>query len=299
MKSVSRLFVVFTLALLTGFDTSNHSIPLDEIHSGGPPKDGIPALYDPEFVTADEATFLKPQDRVLGLFINGEAKAYPIWILNWHELVNDRVGGEAVLVSFCPLCGTGMTFEGKVRGERLLFGVSGKLYNSDVLFYDKKTESLWSQIKMEAVTGPMTGQKLKLLATEHTTWAAWQKKHPDTKVLSTRTGYARNYARDPYAGYGSSEQIYFPVANTDKRLFPKAWVVGVVLEGHAKAYAFDRLAKEKRPVQDRLGGKAIVVHYDPEGETAYVEDAQGRLLPSVQAYWFAWAAFYPETELYN
>ena len=95
MKSVSRLFVVFTLALLTGFDTSNHSIPLDEIHSGGPPKDGIPALYDPEFVTADEATFLKPQDRVLGLFINGEAKAYPIWILNWHELVNDRVGGEA------------------------------------------------------------------------------------------------------------------------------------------------------------------------------------------------------------
>jgi len=217
-KSWKWFSAVMALLLFSAFDFSRHSIPLDQIHSGGPPKDGIPALYDPEFFPAVRADYLKPQDRVLGISLNGEAKAYPIRILIWHELVNDHVGGHPVLVSYCPLCGTGMIFDAQLQEKRFLFGVSGKLYNSDVLFYDKETESLWSQIKMEAVTGPLTGKKLRLLSAEHTTWEAWQAKYPETVVLSSQTGHHRDYALNPYSEYEATKRLMFPVANQDKRL---------------------------------------------------------------------------------
>ena len=183
----------------SGFDFSRHSIPLEEIKDGGPGKDGIPAIMKPKFHSAKEAP-LKPQDRVLGLVLNGEAKAYPINILNWHEIVNDRVGGQNVVVTFCPLCGTGMVFDGTIAGKRSTFGVSGYLYQSDMLLYDHKTESLWSQIKREAVTGPMMGQHLTLLPSIHTTWANWRKQFPETRVLSEDTGHRRDYDRDPLCG---------------------------------------------------------------------------------------------------
>jgi len=139
----SRVFLLCFVALFfLAFDLSRPRIPLSEIISGGPPKDGIPALTDPKFVIASQANFLDPKDRILGTAVGGEAKAYPIKILNWHEVVNDSVGGKPVMVSFCPLCGTGMIFDAFIQGERLLFGVSGKLYKSDVLFYDKKTDGL-------------------------------------------------------------------------------------------------------------------------------------------------------------
>lgn len=298
-KTFYSIVTLFYLLTLLGFDYSIHSIPLNEIHDGGPPKDGIPALYDPEFTSAQEAGYLEQTDRVLGLMLNGEAKAYPIRILNWHELVNDRVGGENILVSYCPLCGTGMVFEVDIKGERFLFGVSGKLYNSDVLFYDKKTESLWSQIKMEAVTGTMTGQKLKLLPAEHTTWEAWRSKHPDTLVLSTNTGHFRDYSKDPYSGYGGSPGIYFPVNHKDNRLPVKEWVVGIVIDGQTKAYSFERLRKEDDPVKDVFAGKEIAIRYNKNADSAVIEDRDGQVIPSVQAYWFAWRAFYPQTELFK
>ncbi|MBI4430980.1 MAG: DUF3179 domain-containing protein [Candidatus Omnitrophica bacterium] len=286
--------------IAVGFDFSRHSISLSEIHDGGPPKDGIPALTDPKFVSAKEAVFLNSEDQVLGIHISGEAKAYPISILNWHELVNDRVGGKPILVSFCPLCGTGMVFDAEMDGGRGLFGVSGKLYNSDVLFYDKGTESLWSQILMEAVTGPLTGRKIKLLASERTTWEAWRSKYPEGKVLSTDTGYARDYFRNPYAGYESNARIYFPVAHMDSRLHPKAWVLGIILNGEAKAYPFDQLKKISRnPLKDQVGGETILISYDRKAQSAVVQDVEGRMLASIQAYWFAWSAFYPGTQLYE
>lgn len=289
--------IFFALAQMA-FDFSRHNIPLNEIYDGGPPKDGIPALYDPRFVKADEARFLSPGDRVLGLSMKGEAKAYPIKILNWHELVNDRIGEEWVLISFCPLCGTGMAFDAELNGQRFLFGVSGKLYNSDVLFYDKKTESLWSQIKMQAVTGSMIGTRLTLLPIEHTTWDDWQSRHPETQVLSDQTGTPRNYAVNPYEGYENHEKTFFQVSHEDTRLPRKAWVLGVTVGGKAKAYAFERLAKEPGFLCDQVGGQTIIVRYDPKNRSAIVTDAQGVAVPSVQAYWFAWAAFYPETELF-
>jgi len=298
-KYVTLFFFIVFVFLQLGFDYSKHSIPLDEIQSGGPPKDGIPALYDPKFISADEADFLKSSDRVLGLYINGEAKAYPIRILNWHELVNDRIGGQEVLVSYCPLCGTGMAFEAQIDGQRFLFGVSGKLYNSDVLFYDKETESLWSQIKMEAVTGPLTGKPLTLLPLVHTTWGAWRTKYPNTKVLSKKTGHFRDYGKNPYQSYETSELIMFPVKHKDKRLSRKAWVVGIVINAEAKAYSFERLQRDKKSIEDNVGGQMIIVEYDSHNQSAVIKDEQGNIVPSTQVYWFAWAAFYPNTKLYK
>ncbi len=293
------IIAIFCILTMLGFDYSKHSIPLNEIHSGGPAKDGIPALVDPQFISGDEVKYLKPSDRVLGLYINGEAKAYPIRILNWHELVNDSVGGKDVLVSYCPLCGTGMAFDANIDGRKYLFGVSGKLYNSDVLMYDKETESLWSQIKMEAVTGAMTGKRLTLLPLIHTTWRAWKRKYPDTKVLSKKTGHFRNYNDSPYSGYEASDQIMFPVKHKDNRLSRKEWVLGVLINEEAKAYSFKRLRKEQTSVKDKVGGQDIIVVYDVENESAVITDDQNNIIPSTQVYWFAWVAFYPDTGLYK
>lgn len=292
------MIMMIGLLALMGFDYSKHGIPLSEIHDGGPPKDGIPALTDPEFVSGKEVDYLSPKDRILGVSVNGESKAYPIKILNWHEIVNDRIGGKEILVSYCPLCGTGMVFDAGIKGKRVLFGVSGKLYNSDVLMYDKQTESLWSQIKMEAVTGPMTGHKLVLLPARHTTWEVWRSQYPDTLVLSKMTGYSRDYARNPYEDYGRTSQLYFPVNHEDKRLPLKEWVVGVVVDGKAKAYPFSELEKKGPVVKDSIGQEIIEVHYDAKNQSAVVRNTNGDEIPSVQAYWFAWRAFYPHTTIF-
>lgn len=304
MKKIVEKYSILIISaccvfFLSGFDYSKHNIPISEIHSGGPAKDGIPALYDPKFILASEANYLNPSDRVLGLRLKGEAKAYPIRILNWHELVNDTVGGKDVLVSYCPLCGTGMAFDANIDGKKFLFGVSGKLYNSDVLMYDKETESLWSQIKMEAVTGSMTGTRLTLLPLAHTTWDAWKTEYPDTKVLSKKTGHFRNYDDSPYSSYETSNQIMFPVKHKDDRLSRKEWVLGVVINDEAKAYSFKRLRKERISVKDAVGGRDIVVVYDEENQSAVIIDDQGNIVPATQVYWFAWVTFYPDTGLYK
>ena len=157
------LAIYFTVSAGTknGFDVSNSSISADEILGGGPPKDGIPALSNPELINAVDATYLQPNDRIIGIEIDGIARAYPISILNWHEIVNDQINNQQFAVTYCPLCGTGVAFSSNVAGEVTEFGVSGLLYNSDVLLYDRNTESLWSQIMAEAVAGKLVGVKTK------------------------------------------------------------------------------------------------------------------------------------------
>lgn len=302
--SVLKFFVqiagILSFAIfLSGFDFSKHSIPVEEIISGGPPKDGIPALVAPKFIPAAKATYLKEDDRVLALADGKEAKAYPIKILNWHEVVNDTINGRPVVISYCPLCGTGMAFESMINGKKLTFGVSGLLYNSDVLMYDHQTESLWSQIKQEAVTGYMTGARLQPIFLIHTTWAEWRKEHLDTQVLSTDTGYFRDYSRDPYEGYISSHRIWFPVGRRDERYGSKEWVLGVVINGSAKAYPFTELAKRLGEFTDTLNGRALRIHFDSQSQTAFITDDQGKPIPSVTGFWFAWYAFHPDTEVYK
>ncbi|VAX33104.1 hypothetical protein MNBD_NITROSPINAE05-131 [hydrothermal vent metagenome] len=294
------IFSVGALVLFSGFDMSRYSIPVDEILSGGPPKDGIPALSQPKFVTVKAAeNFMKDDDRVLGLARNGEAKAYPIKILNWHEIVNDTIGSQAVVVTFCPLCGTGMVFDGKIKGKNLTFGVSGLLYQSDMLLYDRKTDSLWSQIKREAVTGPLMGARLQLLSSTQTSWSAWKKLHPETRVLSRETGHQRDYDRDPYKGYYKSSRLMFTVKNQNKIYHPKERVIGLEIDGKFKAYPFSELAQAQQPVADKLNGIAIEVTFDKKSQTAVIRDSQGKALPTVVGFWFAWFTFHPDTGIYK
>jgi len=281
-----------------GFDVSDALIPAAEILPGGPPRDGIPAIDKPHFSAATEASWLRDDDRVLGVAHNGIAKAYPLRILNWHEIVNDRFGAEPMVITFCPLCGTGMAFRAGFDGKAKRFGVSGLLYNSDMLLYDRTTESLWSQIARQAISGPRKGTRLEIIATAHTSWADWRARYPATLVLSRRTGHDRDYDRNPYAGYAQERRLYFPVAGIDPRYHPKEQVIGLELDGQFKAYPFAELARSQGPVRDRLGAHTFVVEYDAEHRTGRVL-AAGKEIPTVIAFWFAWSAFHPDTQVYT
>jgi len=284
---------------LNGFRLDNALIPVNDIKMGGPPRDGIPSLDDPEFVAADDATYLKGRDRVLGISINGVAQAYPIRILNYHEIVNDVIGGTAVVVTYCPLCGSGTAFEAVVNGRSYEFGVSGLLYNSDVLMYDRETDSLWSQLMVQAVTGPMSGTRLRQLPLSHTSWEEWAKRHPETRVLSNKTGYSRNYRVDPYPNYARDGSLYFPVTLSSNRYRRKEIVMGLEIGSRFKAYPFKELKKGASRFDDEFAGETFSVEFDAEHQTAQVVKADGSEIPTIMAFWFAWYAFHPETDVYE
>jgi hypothetical protein len=283
-----------------GFDLSSALVPVEQIVGGGPGRDGIPALTDPRFESVREASsWMRPDDRLLALEIGGVAKAYPLRILNWHEVVNDRIGARPVLVTYCPLCGTGMAFDPAVQGERRIFGVSGLLYNSDVLMYDRETESLWSQIARRAVTGPLRGATLELLPLLHTTWDRWRRERPDGLVLSRETGHDRDYNRDPYLEYAAEPGTMFAVAHRDPRLPEKALVLGIERDAATTAFSLDALEERPRPVRARVGGEDVFVYWFRDSWTAFATDLKGRRIPATIAYWFAWSAFHPDTEVWR
>ena len=291
-----------------GFDVSGSLVPEDEILSGGPPRDGIPALVDPAFEKAGDVDWLEGDDRLLALEEGGTAKAYPIRILNWHEIVNDRAGGRGVAVTYCPLCGTGMAFDLEVSesgrplrqdGQSLELGVSGLLYNSDVLMYDRQTESLWSQIGRQAIAGPLRGQRLEMIPLLHTTWGRWRKEHPDGLVLSRKTGHDRDYDVDPYMAYERSSGSMFPVGHRDDRLPEKHLVLGITQGDQAVAFPLDRMANLPRPVRATVGGVELFVYWFPDSETAFATTLKGQPVPATIAYWFAWSAFHPSTRVWT
>lgn len=293
-----QLAVPLQAGTLNGFELSNALIPVAQIHRGGPPRDGIPAIDQPRFVTAAQADFMRDNDRVLGISLNGQQKAYPVRILNYHEIVNDQFGDTAVVVSYCPLCGTGMAFLATQNGDTLNFGVSGLLYNSDVLLYDRQTESLWSQIRKQAVAGRLKGQRLQQISMEHTRWSDWKSRYPQSQVLSLDTGYQRDYDRSPYTGYADSERLMFSVAATDPRFHPKEYVIGVEINGIFKAYPFSVLSKYSGELIDQVGGETIRVEFDDENRTGRVYIG-GEMIPSTIGFWFAWYAFHPDTLVYQ
>lgn len=282
-----------------GFDVSRLTVPREELLPGGPPRDGIPALTDPPFVVAPAARFMKDQDRVIGIHLNGVAKAYPIRILNWHEIVNDRFAGRPIAVTYCPLCYSGVAFDAELHGKRQEFGVSGLLYNSDVVLYDRDTESLWSQLLGEAISGPLAGSRLEPIPSTHTTWREWRARHPDTLVLSPDTAHRRDYDRDVYADYARSRDVVFPVRFRARGFHPKQPVLGIVIDGVAKAYPLSELARAGSTIEEEIRGRRVTVRYDEPDRTAEIFDANGERLPGVVAYWFAWYAFHPETEVFR
>ncbi len=275
-------------------------MPSVEIHLGGPSRDGIPAIDRPRFVSARDAGFLDAHDQVLGLARGGEAKAYPIAILNRREIVNDLLGGERVVITYCPLCGTGVAFLSRAKGKDLHFGVSGLLHNSDVLLYDRETESLWSQIRKQAISGPTKGDRLTALPLTHTTWRSWRRAHPDTRVLSTDTGFRRDYERDPYAGYTSESGLFFPVRAQSRRYHPKERVLGLEIDGRFKAYPFAELSRfDGGEVRERFAGRDVRILFDRDSESAQASGPDGEQIAAITGFWFAWYAFHPETEVFT
>lgn len=283
-----------------GFDLSNATIPVDEIHSGGPPRDGIPSIDKPRFEGVEAADrWLKAGDVVISLSLEGERRAYPLRILVWHEIVNDRFGERPVAVTYCPLCGTAMAFDARVDGSRRTFGVSGLLYNSDVLMYDRQTESLWSQLAMKAVSGPAEGTPLELLPSVHMEWGKWKETYPQGRVLSRKTGSSRNYGRTPYKSYEKTERLMFPARKYRDELKNKTWIVGLHLGDYSAAFPLGEL-KGAGEVEAKLGEQRLRIHHDAEEGTVRAETVpEGKRIPTTRVYWFAWQAFYPETALWR
>ncbi len=242
-------------------DFTRASVAGTEFMSGGPGKDGIPAIDHPKFVSVAEATFVDDREPVLTLEVDGDARAYPVQILVWHELVNDVVGGEPVAVSYCPLCNSSVVFDRTVQGRILDFGVSGILRNSDLVMYDRQTESWWQQITGEGVAGAFTGVHLDVLASNTISFADFRAAHPDGKVVSRDTGFSRDYGRTPYRSYDASGSRPFLFAGQlDERLDPVDRVVTVQFGAEAVAYPFSRLA-DHPAVNDVVGRQPIVVFY--------------------------------------
>ncbi len=277
------IFVLLTVVLVTAAaagpavtlrtDTSRALVPLDEIIAGGPPPDGIPAIDRPAFVEpAGAAAWLVPKEPVLALEVNGDARAYPLQILIWHEIVNDVVGGVPVTVTFCPLCNSGIVFERVVSGTTLDFGTSGKLYKSDLVMYDRQSHSLWAQMEGRAIVGTYAGARLTLVPANTVSFEEWRAIHPAGKVLSRDTGHSRSYGVNPYRSYDQPQLAPFLFqGRLDPRRAPKERVVGIKLGETARAYPWPVLA-ERRVVHDRVGDQDVVILYQPGTLSALDDD---------------------------
>ncbi len=311
-----------------------HIIPLEKIRSGGPPKDGIPSIDNPKFSKATEANFMSNSDIVIGLEINGDTRAYPLFILVWHEIVNDKVGGLPVAITYCPLCFTNQVFERVIDGQEVEFGTSGKLYNSNLVMYDRLTDSYWSQALGKAITGELAGLDLKIIPFDVITWEDWKLVHPDTLVLTTDTGHIRSYGNDPYGDYYTNSSIYFPVENDDSRMHPKEIILGFNEGDSYKAYkqqdvesftvindqidnkpimlvslypenarAFDRTLDDKILDFDFQVDKIIDIQtksewsYEGIAISGPMKGAELTRIPFNPGFWFEWVAFHPDTEV--
>jgi hypothetical protein len=244
-------------------DFNKHSIPFSEIKSGGPPKDGIPAIDNPNFVTIEEANeWLEPVEPVVLLSINGDARAYPLQILMWHEITNDVVGSVPVVVTFCPLCNTAIAFERQLDGRVFDFGTSGRLRYSNLIMYDRQTETWWQQATGEAIIGELTGSELKVLPAAIISWNDFKTSYPDGNILSRDTGFNRDYGRNPYLGYDDISQspFLYEGPTTDGRLQPMARVITVELSGDAVAFPY-YILQNTHVVNGTVDGKPVAVFW--------------------------------------
>ncbi len=235
-------------------------IPVNEVFDGGPGKDGIPALTMPLFIPASQASYLTDDDLVLGYKDGTDIRAYPHPILDWHEIANDKVDDFAFAVHYCPLTGTGIGWNRTINGTETTFGVSGLLYNSNLILYDRETDSNWSQIRLNAVQGELRGTEAETFQLVETTWATWKAMYPETTVLSTETGYSRPYGQYSYGDYRTNHSYFlFPFSPVDERLDAKERVHGVIRHGKAKAYRLETFAGGLTLIEDVFQGSPIVV----------------------------------------
>jgi hypothetical protein len=246
-------------------DFSISSIDFGEILSGGPPKDGIPSIDNPEFISVREVDgWINPNEPVILVDLNNEAKAYPLQILVWHEIVNDNVGGIPVIVTFCPLCNTAIAFSRTVEGEIYDFGTTGRLRFSNLIMYDRQTETWWQQAEGKAIIGTLTGTQLEFLPSAIISWDDFKKKYPDGLVLSKQTGFIRSYGRNPYVGYDdvNNPPFLYQGPETPGRLPPVARVLAIEIGTETVAYPYELLSQEFA-VNDIVAGEEIAVFWSP------------------------------------
>ncbi len=278
---------------------NKYLVPADKILSGGPPKDGIPSIDRPLFVSVAEADdWIGDNELVLGFIHKGVKRVYPLQILVWHEIVNDTIAGDPILITYCPLCGSGIAYHSRIDGKAVEFGTSGKLYNSNLVMYDRKTDTYWSQIEGKAIYGELTGRELEELSIDTTSWQEWKEAHPDSEVLSQDTGHSRPYGRDPYGSYYVDSYLVFPVENSNDRIHPKTVVFGIEIDGVYKAYREDDLIKTGS-IEDTVNGIALRVSREPGGVVRILNKSDGGEIVKERDFWFAWYAFHPDTLLYE
>lgn len=255
-------------------NTSIRSVELSELMSGGPPKDGIPSIDKPRFVSsASAADWLKGQEPIVSVLIEGEARAYPLQILTWHEIVNDEIAGVPITVTFCPLCYAALAFDRRIDGKTYSFGVSGMLRHSDMIMYDRQTETLWQQLSGEAIIGDLTGTMLTPVPAQIISFDQFRAAHPNGVVLSKETGHRRDYGRNPYAGYDNIEERPFLYKGPfDKRVPPMEKVVTVSIGETEKAYPH-RVTRKRRVIHDQVSGSEIVI-FHADGAVSALDKSQ-------------------------
>ncbi len=232
---------------------------------------------------------------MIAIFHNGDKRAWPIRVLDFHEIVNDTIGGDPIAVTWCPLCGSGLAFMREVEGEVVEFGVSGLLHDSDLVMYDRKTNSLWQQITGEAVMGPALGQTLEEVAATITEWRIWKSIHPDTRVMSPPTDSGMDYGDSRrYAAYEESDRLAFPAARRDLSIHPKTVVHGFTIDGRHLAVT-ESVLEENAEIETRLGDRTITIFRHDDGRVTAVDD-RGDNHSAVRSFWFAWFNFHPGTE---
>lgn len=285
------------------FDLSDSTLPRDRIVIGNPFKDSIPSLTEPKYVSAGEAKFLEDQDEIIGYVEEGKSRAYPLRIMAWHEAVNDQIAGIPYAITYCPLCKSVIAFDRSTEFGRIQLGVSGFLYNSNVLFYDKtdnESPGLFSQLQGEGITRRLKNVALNTLPVELTTWKDWKTRYPKTDVLSLETGHDRDYHSSAYEEYYANDKLMFPVSKSDKQFLNKSMVLGITVNGKTRAYPYQKFANVWKPttLQETFEGKKFTLLWNPEAQSLRVEAADEGV-DWAYSFWFAWYAFHPETEIYS
>ena len=323
----------------TKTDTGKWLIPKDEVYDGGPGRDGIPALDKLQFNNVENTNYLQNSSLVIAINIDNEIRVYPHAILDWHEIINDAIGNNKFAITYCPLTGSGIGWNRIIDGEATTFGVSGLLYNTNLIPYDRKTGSNWSQMKLQSVNGPLISKFVSVVPIVETSWATIKSAFPNAKVVSTNTGYSRNYEQYPYGDYRTNNSsLLFPVDHKDNRVLAKNRVLGIFDGEKTKAYQIVDFSSPGEILIDKFNSKRFLVYgniakniivafdisnldstvtfkildsdlpwiFKDSGNIKYnlfgiSANSNIKLKPakSFISYWFAWAAFYPNTDLYE
>ncbi len=350
-KNVLYLFACYSLLIscsssdidngtaTPGDNTGQWLIPISEVKDGGPGKDGIPSIDNPNFTTANDANFLNDNDLVVGVVQGNQAKAYPHIILDWHEVVNDEINNTFITLNYCPLTGTAFAWESMSNGTKTTFGVSGLLYNANLILYDRNTDSNWSQLGLECVNGQLINNKPELVDVVETNWKTWKALYPDTEVLTTQTGFSRTYGISPYGDYSTNNNRFiFTPSITNAALPNKKRVYAIIDDDESKVYQFSDfnnggiikdtfkatnyliVGNEDLIYGFKLSGEHenLTFEYDFSGSESFFKDNEGNkwsifgkaiegpragetliAAKSVVSYWFAIAAFYPNPEIFS